>query len=294
VEGTLFGNGERTGNVDIVTLALNLFTQGIDPELDLHDVNAIKEVAEFCTQLPVHQRHPYVGELVYTAFSGSHQDAIKKGFEAQEKRNAPLFQVPYLPIDPKDVGRDYEAVIRINSQSGKGGMAYVLRADHGLDLPRSLQVEFSKIAQEVMDRKGKEMTSPELWALFRRTYLLADAPLVLLKQQTVPTGPDNRELSATLRRADGSTLTIEGSGNGPIDAFVDALQRAFGVEFSFLDYHEHAVGRGADATAACYVEIQDADGRILHGVGMDPSILVASLKATLSAVQRLMARDGKR
>ena len=160
VEGTLFGNGERTGNVDIVTMALNLFTQGVDPELDLHDVNAIKDVAEFCTQLPVHQRHPYVGELVYTAFSGSHQDAIKKGFEAQEKRNAPLFQVPYLPIDPKDVGRDYEAVIRINSQSGKGGIAYILRADHGLDLPRSLQVEFSKIAQEVMDREGKEMTSP--------------------------------------------------------------------------------------------------------------------------------------
>ena len=293
VEGTLFGNGERTGNVDIVTLALNLFTQGIDPDLDLHDVNAIKEVAEFCTQLPVHQRHPYVGELVYTAFSGSHQDAIKKGFEAQEKRNAPLFQVPYLPIDPKDVGRDYEAVIRINSQSGKGGIAYVLHADHGLDLPRSLQVEFSKVAQEVMDREGKEMTSPELWALFQRTYLLTDAPLVLLKQQTVPTGPDNRELSATLRRADGSTLTIEGNGNGPIDAFVDALQRAFGVEFSFLDYHEHAVGRGADATAACYVEIQDADGRILHGVGIDPSILVASLKATLSAVQRLIARKGK-
>ena len=293
VEGTLFGNGERTGNVDIVTLALNLFTQGIDPELDLHDVNAIKEVAEFCTQLPVHQRHPYVGELVYTAFSGSHQDAIKKGFEAQEKRNAPLFQVPYLPIDPKDVGRDYEAVIRINSQSGKGGIAYVLRADRGLDLPRTLQIEFSKIAQEVMDRDGKEMTSPELWALFQRTYLLTDAPLALVKQQTIPTSPENRELSATLRRADGSTLTIEGNGNGPIDAFVDALQRAFGVEFSFLDYHEHAVGRGADATAACYVEIQDGNGRILHGVGMDPSIVVASLKATLSAVQRLIAREGK-
>jgi len=293
VEGTLFGNGERTGNVDIVTLALNLFTQGIDPELDLHDVNAIREVAEFCTQLPVHQRHPYVGELVYTAFSGSHQDAIKKGFEAQEKRNAPLFQVPYLPIDPKDVGRDYEAVIRINSQSGKGGIAYVLRADHGLDLPRSLQVEFSKIAQARMDHDGKELTSPELWALFQRTYLLTGAPMVLVKQQTVPTGPDNRELSATLRRADGSLLTIEGAGNGPIDAFVDALQRAFHVEFSFLDYHEHAVGRGADATAACYVEIQDASGRILHGVGMDPSIVVASLKATLSAAQRLIAREGK-
>jgi len=293
VEGTLFGNGERTGNVDIVTMALNLFTQGVDPELDLHDVNAIKEVAEFCTQLPVHQRHPYVGELVYTAFSGSHQDAIKKGFEAQEKRNTPLFQVPYLPIDPKDVGRDYEAVIRINSQSGKGGIAYILRADYGLDLPRSLQIEFSKIAQERMDRDGKELTSPELWTLFQRTYLLTDAPLVLVKQQTVPTSPDNRELAATLRRADGSTLTIEGNGNGPIDAFVDALQRAFRVEFSFLDYHEHAVGRGADATAACYVEIQDASGRILHGVGMDPNIVMASLKSTLSAVQRLLVREGK-
>jgi 2-isopropylmalate synthase len=293
VEGTLFGKGERTGNVDIITLALNMFTQGIDPQLDLHDVNAIKDVAEFCTQMPVHQRHPYVGELVYTAFSGSHQDAIKKGFEAQAKRNEPLFQVPYLPIDPKDVGRDYEAVIRINSQSGKGGIAYVLRADRGLDLPRALQIEFSKIAQEVMDRDGKEMTSPELWALFQRTYLLTGAPLVLVKQQTVPTGPDNRELSATLRRADGSTLTIEGNGNGPIDAFVDALQRSFGVEFSFLDYHEHAVGRGADATAACYVKIQDSNGRILHGVGVDPSILLASLKATLSAVQRLIAGEAK-
>ncbi len=293
VEGTLFGNGERTGNVDIVTMALNLFTQGVDPELELHDVNGIKDIAEFCTQLPVHQRHPYVGELVYTAFSGSHQDAIKKGFEAQEKRNAPLFQVPYLPIDPKDVGRDYEAVIRINSQSGKGGIAYILRADHGLDLPRSLQVEFSKIAQEKMDADGKELTSPELWALFQRTYLLTEAPLVLVKQQMIPTSPDNRELSAILRRADGSTVTIEGNGNGPIDAFVDALQRAFHVEFSFLDYHEHAVGRGADATAACYVEIQDANGDILHGVGMDANIVMASLKSTLSAVQRLIAREGK-
>jgi 2-isopropylmalate synthase len=293
VEGTLFGNGERTGNVDIVTMALNLFTQGVDPGLDLRDVNAIREVAEFCTQLPVHQRHPYVGELVYTAFSGSHQDAIKKGFEAQEKRNEPVFQVPYLPIDPKDVGRDYEAVIRINSQSGKGGISYVLKADHGLDLPRSLQVEFSKVAQEVMDREGKELTSPELWGLFQHAYQLADAPLTLVKQQMIPTSPDNRELAATLQRRDGSTLTIEGEGNGPIDAFVDALKRAFAIEFSFLDYHEHAVGRGANATAACYVEIQDSEGRLLHGVGIDPSIVMASLKATLSAVQRLMAREGK-
>ncbi len=292
VEGTLFGNGERTGNVDIVTMALNLFTQGVDPQLDLHDINAIRDVAEFCTQLPVHQRHPYVGELVYTAFSGSHQDAIKKGFDAQDKRNDPLFLVPYLPIDPKDVGRDYEAVIRINSQSGKGGIAYILRADHGLDLPRALQVEFSKVAQEVMDREGKELTSPELWALFQRTYLLSEAPLALVKQQVIPTSPDNRELSAVLRRADGSTLTIEGSGNGPIDAFVDALQRTLGVKFSFIDYHEHAVGRGADATAASYVEIQDESGQVIHGVGIDPNIVVASLKATLSAVLRLTARGG--
>ncbi len=293
VEGTLFGNGERTGNVDIVTMALNLFTQGVNPELDLSDVNGIKDVAEHCTQLPVHQRHPYAGELVYTAFSGSHQDAIKKGFEAQERRNDPLFLVPYLPIDPKDVGRDYEAVIRINSQSGKGGMAYILRADYGLDLPRSLQVEFSKIAQERMDTDGKELTSPELWALFREAFLLDGAPMTLVKQQTVPTSPDNRELVATLSKPDGATFTIDGSGNGPIDAFVDALKKAFGVEFSFIDYHEHAVGRGANATAASYVEIQDAEGRSLHGVGMDPNIVMASLKATLGAVLRLMRREGR-
>jgi 2-isopropylmalate synthase len=292
VEGTLFGNGERTGNVDVVTMALNLFTQGVDPELDLHDINAIRETVEHCNQLPVHQRHPYVGELVYTAFSGSHQDAIKKGFEAQEKRNEPLFQVPYLPIDPKDVGRDYEAVIRVNSQSGKGGLAYLLKADHGLDLPRALQVEFSKVAQAKMDREGKELTSRDIWDLFQRTYFLADAPMTLVKQQMIPTGPDNREMVATLRKADGENLKVEGDGNGPIDAFVDALKRAFGIEFSFLDYHEHAVGRGANATAASYVEIADADGRVIHGVGIDPSIVTASLKATLSAVLRLMGREG--
>jgi 2-isopropylmalate synthase len=293
VEGTLFGNGERTGNVDIVTMALNLFTQGVDPGLDLRDVNKVKEIAEYCTQLPVHQRHPYVGELVYTAFSGSHQDAIKKGFEAQAKRNDPLFQVPYLPIDPKDVGRDYEAVIRINSQSGKGGMAYILKADYGLDLPRTLQVEFSKIAQGIMDDEGKELTSLELWTLFRRAFLLDDAPITLVRQQTAPTSPDMHEIAATLKRADGSTFTIEGEGNGPVDAFVDALKKAFKVEFSFIDYHEHAVGRGANATAASYVEIHDSDDRPMHGVGIDPNIVLASQKAALSAVLRLMRRDGR-
>ena len=295
VEGTLFGNGERTGNVDIVTMALNLFTQGVDPALD----SARREpgsrrpsstaISCRCTSATL-----MCGELVYTAFSGSHQDAIKKGFEAQAKRNDPLFlAVPYLPIDPKDVGRDYEAVIRINSQSGKGGMAYILKADYELDLPRSLQVEFSRIAQERMDAEGKELTSPELWALFRQSFLLDDAPITLIKQQTVPTSPDNRELVATLRRADGTTFTVEGEGNGPIDAFVDALKRAFGVEFSFIDYSEHAVGRGANATAASYVEIHDGDDRGLHGVGMDPNIVMASLKATLGAVLRLMRREGK-
>jgi 2-isopropylmalate synthase len=290
VEGTLFGNGERTGNVDIVTMALNLFTQGVDPALDLSDINTVRETVEHCNQLPVHQRHPYVGELVYTAFSGSHQDAIKKGFEAQETRNAPLFQVPYLPIDPKDVGRSYEAVIRINSQSGKGGIAYLLKTDRGLDLPRALQVEFSRIAQAKMDEEGKELTSEDIWALFQKTYYLADAPMTLVKQQLTPTGPENRELIAKLRKADGTMLTLDGEGNGPIDAFVDALQKGLGVSFSFLDYHEHAVGRGANATAASYVEIQDDDGAIVHGVGMDPSIVTASLKAILSAAQRMMAK----
>jgi len=288
VEGTLFGNGERTGNVDIVTMALNLFTQGVDPELDLRDVNEIRSVAEYCTQLPVHERHPYVGELVYTAFSGSHQDAIKKGFDAQEKRNDPLFQVPYLPIDPKDVGRDYEAVIRINSQSGKGGIAYILQADHGLDLPRPLQIAFSKIAQEQMDEEGKELTSAVLWSLFSRTYLLSDAPLELLSHKTFPGAEGSRTLTAELKQ-DGRVRTIEGVGNGPIDAFVDALKTTYGVEFSFLDYHEHAVGRGANATAACYVQLQDEKGRIVHGVGIDPNIVMASLKAVLSGMQRVMA-----
>jgi 2-isopropylmalate synthase len=274
-------------------MALNLMTQGVDPTLELHDIDKIKNVVEYCNQLPVHQRHPYAGELVYTAFSGSHQDAIKKGFEAQEKRNEPLFLVPYLPIDPKDVGRDYEAVIRINSQSGKGGIAYILKADHGLDLPRPLQVEFSRIAQAQMDREGKELTSDDIWKLFTKTYGLDNAPIGLVSQQMLPTAKNERTLSAVLKKADGSTMTIEGAGNGPVDAFVDALKRAFNVDFSFIDYHEHAVWRGANATAACYVELQNADGEIVHGVGRDPKIVMASLKAVLSGVLRVVAASRK-
>ena len=256
-------------------------------------MNEIKEIVEHCNQLPVHQRHPYVGELVYTAFSGSHQDAIKKGFEAQASATTRCSRCPICRSTRRTSGRDYEAVIRINSQSGKGGMAYILKADYGLDLPRTLQVEFSKIAQELMDAEGKELTSPELWALFRKSFLLDDAPMTLLKQQTVPTSPDNRELVATLRKADGTTFTIEGEGNGPIDAFVDALKKAFGVEFSFIDYPSTRSAAAPTPPPRAMSRSTTATTAPLHGVGMDPNIVMASLKATLSAVLRLMRREGK-
>ena len=232
VEGTLFGNGERTGNVDVVTLALNLFSQGIDPGLTITDIDEIVRTVEYCTQLPVHPRHPYAGELVYTAFSGSHQDAIKKGFDALAKRNDELWEVPYLPIDPKDLGRSYEAVIRVNSQSGKGGVAYVLKADHGLDLPRSLQIEFSRIVQEVADRTGKEMTSRDIWSLFQDTYLAGSAPGRGVRLVDYSLFPEpragERRIAATVE-IDGAERRIEGVGNGPIAAFVDALRRDCGV-----------------------------------------------------------------
>jgi 2-isopropylmalate synthase len=292
VEGTLFGNGERTGNVDVVTLALNLFSQGIDPGLEIHDIDAVVKTAEYCTQLPVHPRHPYAGELVYTAFSGSHQDAIKKGFDALAKRNDDLWEVPYLPIDPKDLGRTYEAVIRVNSQSGKGGVAFVLKADHGLDLPRSLQIEFSKIVQEVADRTGKELTSRDIWALFEDTYL-GKGRIRLIDYSLLPEPrPGERRIVATVA-ADGAERRIEGVGNGPIAAFVDALAQACGIALTVLDYHENAVGAGADAQAAAYVQIRSADprggGETLHGVGMDSDIVTASLKAVASAASRAAA-----
>jgi 2-isopropylmalate synthase len=289
VEGTLFGNGERTGNVDILTLALNLFSQGVDPGLEVSDIDEVVRISEYCTQLPVHPRHPYAGELVYTAFSGSHQDAIKKGFDALAKRNDELWEVPYLPIDPKDLGRTYEAVIRVNSQSGKGGVAYVLKADHGLDLPRSLQIEFSRVVQEVADRTGKEITSETIWSLFRDTYL-GEGGVRLVDYTMLPEPrAGERRIAATVE-IDGAEQRIEGVGNGPIAAFVDALKRECGVGLTFLDYHENAVGAGADAQAAAFVQIKSEDGEALHGVGLDSDIVTASLKAVASAATRATRR----
>ncbi len=287
VEGTLFGNGERTGNVDVMTLALNLFSQGIDPALEIRDIDEIVRTVEHCNQLPVHPRHPYAGELVYTAFSGSHQDAIKKGFEALEKRNDGLWEVPYLPIDPKDLGRTYEAVIRVNSQSGKGGVAYVLKADHGLELPRGLQIEFSRRVQEVADRTGKELTSADIWTLFEETYLVRGA-IVLVDYNLFPEpgAPNQRRIAATVL-IDGVERRIEGVGNGPIDAFVAALHDECGITLTIGDYREHALGAGADAQATAYVEIGDQNGANLWGVGIDANIVTASLKAVASAASRM-------
>jgi 2-isopropylmalate synthase len=297
VEGTLFGNGERTGNVDVITLALNLFSQGVDPGLVITDIDAVVRTSEYCTQLPVHPRHPYAGELVFTAFSGSHQDAIKKGFDALQKRNDDFWEVPYLPIDPKDLGRSYEAVIRVNSQSGKGGVAYVLKADHGLDLPRGLQIEFSKIVQEVADRTGKELSGRDIWGLFEGTYL-GSGGVRLVDYSLLPEPrPGERRIVATIT-ADGPNgadqRRIEGVGNGPIAAFVDALQRDCGIALTVLDYHENAVGAGADAQAAAYVQIRsgspDGADATLYGVGMDSDIVTASLKAVASAATRAAPR----
>jgi 2-isopropylmalate synthase len=293
VEGTLFGNGERTGNVDVITLALNLFSQGVDPGLEVRDIDDVVRTAEYCTQLPVHPRHPYAGELVYTAFSGSHQDAIKKGFDALRKRNDDFWEVPYLPIDPKDLGRSYEAVIRVNSQSGKGGVAYLLKEDHGLDLPRPLQIEFSRVVQEVADRTGKEMTSAAIWELFQETYFGRDG-VSLIDYTMLPERGGERRLAATVT-VDGGERKIEGVGNGPIAAFVDALQRDCDVALTFLDYSEHAVGGGADAQAAAYVKVRGEDDETLHGVGIDGNIITASLKAVASAANRVrrIAVSGK-
>jgi 2-isopropylmalate synthase len=283
VEGALFGNGERTGNVDIVTLALNLMSQGVDPELDFTDIDEVRRVVEYCNQLPVHYRHPYVGDLVYTAFSGSHQDAIKKGMEAiEEAEDGAPWEVPYLPIDPKDVGRTYEAIIRVNSQSGKGGVAYVMKAEHGLDLPRRTQIEFSKAIQAIAEEEGGEVTPEQIWACFADEYL-RPGPLEIVGHRSVEEGDDGETLEVRLR-LNGAERVVSGRGTGPIDSFVDALGE-LGIDLRVLDYHEHAVSAGEDATAATYIEAAIAD-RVLWGVGVHPSIVTSSLRAVASAVNR--------
>jgi 2-isopropylmalate synthase len=289
VEGTLFGNGERTGNVDVVTLALNLFSQGIDPKLDMRDVREIVRTVEYCNQLPVHPRHPYGGELVFTAFSGSHQDAIKKGFAALEKSNSGIWEVPYLPIDPKDIGRDYEAVIRVNSQSGKGGVAYLLETERGIELPRRMQIEFAGVIQKITDESGKEITADAIWTAFEREYLAAGR-IEFLEHVTLPLRQGTsveRKLEATVR-IDGQEKTIAGQGNGPIAAYVDALRRALGIDMEIVDYREHALSKGSDAKAIAYVEAH-AGGRAIFGCGMDPNIVSASLRAVTSAANRALA-----
>ena len=285
VEGTLFGNGERTGNVDLITIALNLLTQGVDPQLDLSALDEARAIVEECNELPVHPRHPYVGELVYTAFSGSHQDAIKKGMHAQERSGSDVWDVPYLPIDPKDVGRTYEAIIRVNSQSGKGGVAYLMQSENHLDLPRGLQVDFAQRVQAMADARGGELTASELMDAFREQYLDQTAPFQLVGHSHSSEGGSDRIAANVL--VDGVETIVEGEGNGPIDALVAALA-GLGVEAHVLDYHEHAMGRGEDATAAAYVEA-DVDGDAVWGVGIHSSIVTASLRAVLNAVNRARA-----
>jgi 2-isopropylmalate synthase len=289
VEGTLFGNGERTGNVDIVTLALNMYTQGLDPELDCSDIPRMKDVYEYSNQLRIPERHPYVGELVYTAFSGSHQDAINKGMKAIKTANKPQWEVPYLPIDPQDVGRTYEAIIRINSQSGKGGIAYVLHADYGLNLPRNLQIEFSHDIQAITEAEGKEVPSKRIFDRFLEVYV--DQPGARLKFLDHQTYPDTEKKGHRIVEAiildRGEQVTITGSGTGPIDGFVDALSRHIGAELSVLDYSEHSMQRGSDAAAISYMEMEHPGGRIF-GAGINTNIVAASLEAVVSAANRIV------
>ena len=286
VEGTLFGNGERTGNVDAINLAMNLFSQGVDPELDLSDINELRRTAEYCNQLPVHPRHPYVGDLVYTAFSGSHQDAIKKGFEALSESDSPLFEVPYIPIDPKDVGRSYEDVVRVNSQSGKGGVAYLLKTEHSLDLPRRMQIEFTRVIQGITDRTGKELTASNIYDEFDATYLGLDGPYLLNGFEVAQNsqGEDRTLLTARVSE-NGESKVVQGSGSGSLSAFVSGLEELVGTELRVLDYHEQAKGTGRDAVAVTFVEMQ-IDGTELWGCGVHPDITTSSMRAVISAVNR--------
>jgi 2-isopropylmalate synthase len=284
VEGTLFGSGERTGNVDLVTLALNMYSQGVHPGLDFSRINDVIECAEFCNRLPVHPRHPYAGDLVFTAFSGSHQDAIKKGFAAQEEGGQ--WAVPYLPLDPKDLGRSYEPIIRVNSQSGKGGVSFLLERDYGIKMPRKLQIEFSRVIQQITDNTGQEISSAEIWRAFQAEYIEQQSPFTIRSHSEHSSG-ETGQLTAIV--SDGLVeKSIFGDGNGPIDAFVHAMNKEFGLEMRVLSYDEHAIGSGEDATAIAFVEIRAGESDAVNGVGMHRNILTASLNAIASALNRAL------
>ena len=292
IEGCLFGNGERTGNLDLVNVALNLYTQGVSPELDFSHIDDIRATVEHCNQIPVHPRHPYVGDLVYTSFSGSHQDAIKKAFSA--RKDGDIWDMPYLPIDPKDVGRSYEAVIRVNSQSGKGGMAYLLESEYGLEMPRRLQMEFMQTVQRVMDVAGKELSAADLYALFEREYGLK--AVHALQHRMLEEQGEGASASVLLRGDlpwDGGIRPIEGRGNGPIDAFIHALTDATGHTVRVIDYHQHAIGAGADAQAVAYLELRVDESQTLFGVGIDADIISASLKAIVSGLERARGQGAR-
>ena len=285
VEGTLFGNGERTGNVDIVTLALNLLTQGVDPELELNNINHVIREVEYCNQLPVHPRHPYAGDLVFTAFSGSHQDAIKKGLSAISQSNNPYWEVPYLPIDPSDLGRTYEAVVRINSQSGKGGIAYILEKDHGVSLPRRLQISLSTKIQKVADETGKELLSHEIWDIFDKNFIQGPnkAELISFELNTSDGENDSIKVEAKLNQ---NKLEFSGSGNGPIDAMIQGINEKMGLNLSVTDYHQHSLGTGSDAKAVAYIEVSDGN-KTRWGVGIDENTIRASLRAIMIGFDKI-------
>jgi len=285
VEGTLFGNGERTGNVDIVTLALNLLTQGVDPELELNNINHVIREVEYCNQLPVHPRHPYAGDLVFTAFSGSHQDAIKKGLSAISQSNNPYWEVPYLPIDPSDLGRTYEAVVRINSQSGKGGIAYILEKDHGVSLPRRLQISLSTKIQKVADETGKELLSHEIWDIFDKNFIQGPnkAELISFELNTSDGENDSIKVEAKLNQ---NKLEFSGSGNGPIDAMIQGINKKMGLNLSVTDYHQHSLGTGSDAKAVAYIEVSDGN-KTRWGVGIDENTIRASLRAIMIGFDKI-------
>ena len=284
IEGCLFGNGERTGNVDLVNIALNLYTQGVAPKLDFSDIDEVRRCVEHCNQLPVHPRHPYAGDLVYTSFSGSHQDAIKKAFAS--RKDGDIWQMPYLPIDPKDLGRSYDAVIRVNSQSGKGGIAYLLESEYGLELPRRLQIEFSQAVQAVMDDSGKELVAADIWRIFEREYGLGvESRNVVSHPVIAEQGEGVVRLGADVTIG-ARTMHVNGVGTGPIDAFVAGLNEATGAALRVLDYHEHAIGSGADARAVAYLELRVGESQTLFGVGIDANIVSASLKAIISGLSR--------